>query len=260
MDKRRIKKDLVITWKVTTNGKPETLAGRDLTLFLRDPMGHQIRVEHFDIIEGCKIRFRYRGTEQKYKGIYTLTLWEYYGKIGQTATDTCEAFELVPTTCQENDSIDGLDNEILDLGSANIHVGFHGASAYEIAVSQGYKGSESEWLASLKGTDGLSSYQQWLLAGNEGTEDEFLQSLQGSDGLSAYQQWLLAGNVGTEEEFILSLKGKPGDPGRPGKNGADGGIIYPKFRITKGMHLMVSSVGPTDGRFKIDNGHLKLKV
>lgn len=35
-----------------------------------------------------------------------------------------------------------------------IMVGDNGKSAYEIAVAHGYKGTESEWLDSLKGLQG----------------------------------------------------------------------------------------------------------
>lgn len=67
-----------------------------------------------------------------------------------------------------------------------------GLSAYEIAVDNGYVGTEAEWLDSLRGDagvqgiaglDGLSAYQLWILAGNEGTELDFIASLQGVDGI-----------------------------------------------------------------------------
>lgn len=49
-----------------------------------------------------------------------------------------------------------------------------GKSAYEIAVAHGFKGSETEWLESLKG---LSAYELWLKEGNSGTVAQFLASL-----------------------------------------------------------------------------------
>ena len=68
----------------------------------------------------------------------------------------------------------------------------------------------------LKGEDGKSAYQIWLDAGNKGTEEEFLESLKGYtpqkdvdyfDGKSAYEIWLANGNTGSESEFLESLKG-----------------------------------------------------
>ena len=248
----RIGKDRTFTWPIVSNDVPLPLEGRELRLEIVDPFGRRTPTPF--TVEGNKIKFRFKGIDQQHIGIYSLTLWEYYKEIGSTAADLCNAFEIVETTCQECKESDDLD---VELPITNLEVGFHGASAYEVAVEEGFKGSKQEWLESLQGTDGLSSYQIWLLNGNEGSEEEFLQSLKGADGLSAYEEWKKAGNVGSEEDFLQSLKGEPGNPGDDGK---DGGIIYPKFRINKGMHLMVSSVGPTDGRFKIDNGHLKLKV
>ncbi|MBO7150890.1 MAG: trypsin-like peptidase domain-containing protein, partial [Clostridia bacterium] len=47
-------------------------------------------------------------------------------------------------------------------------------SPYEIAKKNGFTGSESEWLDSLKGD---SAYDLWLKAGNTGTLDDFFASL-----------------------------------------------------------------------------------
>ncbi len=69
--------------------------------------------------------------------------------------------------------------------------GVNGKSAYEIAKDGGYKGTEAEWLASLKGKDGTN-----------GTN--------GVNGKSAYEIAKAAGYKGTEAEWLASLKGKDG--------------------------------------------------
>lgn len=61
----------------------------------------------------------------------------------------------------------------------------NGESAYEIAVQQGFSGTEEEWLASLKGEDGEP--------GADGR--------QGVDGKSAYEIAVEHGYTGTEEEW-----------------------------------------------------------
>lgn len=59
-----------------------------------------------------------------------------------------------------------------------------GLSAYDIAVKNGFVGSESEWLASLQGSDtGKSAYEIAIEKGYDGSEDEWLASLKGKDGL-----------------------------------------------------------------------------
>ncbi|MGN1298078.1 MAG: hypothetical protein ACI4VH_06680 [Clostridia bacterium] len=83
--------------------------------------------------------------------------------------------------------------------------GTNGKSAYEIAVENGFTGTEEEWLASLKGQDGASGKD-----GINGTN-----GIDGEDGKSAYQIWLDKGNEGTEEDFIASLKGEQGKQGEP---------------------------------------------
>ncbi|KWF99088.1 hypothetical protein [Burkholderia cepacia] len=92
----------------------------------------------------------------------------------------------------------------------------------------------------VPGVDGKSAYQQWLDAGNTGSQTDFLASLKGAngvpgspgtpgsmgspgrDGLSAYQVWLAAGNAGTQADFLGSLRGPAGADGAPGKDGTNG--------------------------------------
>ncbi len=66
----------------------------------------------------------------------------------------------------------------------------YGASAYEIALKNGFTGTEAEWLESLKGKDGLP--------GKDGQD--------GRDG----------------KDGINGLDGKDGLPGKDGKDGKDG--------------------------------------
>ena len=111
---------------------------------------------------------------------------------------------------------------VYDLAEAT--QGHDGKSAYEIAVENGFVGTQAQWLESLKGepgtngtngtngTDGESAYAIWEnQPGNAGkTEDEFLLSLKGTDGKSAYQLAVEAGFVGDEAAWLASLKGSNG--------------------------------------------------
>lgn len=77
----------------------------------------------------------------------------------------------------------------------------------------------------VKGDPGLSAYEIACLHGFRGTETEWLASLQGqtgADGKSAYDIALDEGYVGTVEEWMLSLRGADGQDGADGKDGADG--------------------------------------
>ncbi|MBS5787081.1 MAG: hypothetical protein KIC98_04160 [Clostridioides difficile] len=63
--------------------------------------------------------------------------------------------------------------------------GLDGKSAYNIAIENGFTGSESEWIESLKGKNGdpgISAYQVAVNDGFTGTESEWLDSFKGLDG------------------------------------------------------------------------------
>lgn len=178
----------------------------------------------------------------------------------------------------------------LDEKAESIQNGADGLSAYEIAQNNGFEGTPTEWLASLKGdkgdtgkqgakgdkgdkgdtgerglqgakgdtgaigktgASGKSAYEVWLSIGNSGTETDFLNSLKGekgdtglqgiqgekgdkgntgakgskgdtgADGKSAYDVWLAQGNSGTETDFLDSLKGEKGDKGDTGSASVD---------------------------------------
>lgn len=84
-----------------------------------------------------------------------------------------------------------------------------GLSAYQLAVKNGYTGTEEQWLASITGVEGKSAYQVAKEEGFEGTKTEWLASLKGAkgdQGKSAYQVAQDGGYTGTEAEWLESLK------------------------------------------------------
>ena len=92
---------------------------------------------------------------------------------------------------------------------ANGEKGTDGKSAYQIAVEQGYQGSESDWLSSLKGDKGNTGAK-----GNPGQD--------GADGKSAYAIAVEHGYEDSEDEWLLSLKGDTGERGEKGDTGLQG--------------------------------------
>lgn len=96
--------------------------------------------------------------------------------------------------------------------------------------------------AKKQATPGKSAYQLWLDEGNKGTEHDFLASLKGEKGdagatgetgqtgqpgLSAYQLAVNAGFKGSEAEWLDYLR--KGPQGQPGQNGKDGATPSLKF-------------------------------
>ena len=140
--------------------------------------------------------------------------------------------------------------------------GEDGKSAYQIAVANGFTGSEQAWLASLRGPRGEKGPQGQQgdqgPAGQQGPQGEQgpqgLQGLQGvegpqgqkgekgedgKDGKSAYEVAVANGFTGTVQEWLQSLKGSgsgggsggaipvpgpKGDKGEPGKDGVQGPV------------------------------------
>ena len=92
----------------------------------------------------------------------------------------------------------------------NIHRGPAGKSAYQVAVDNGFVGTEEQWLVSLVGPAGLSAYQIAVAEGFEGTVADWLASLVGPAGDSAYEIAVEEGFVGTKQAWLASLVGPQG--------------------------------------------------
>ena len=73
--------------------------------------------------------------------------------------------------------------------SGGLAVDVSGMSVYDVAVSNGFVGTETAWLASLKGE-----------RGSKGEQGE-----PGETGASAYELWLEEGNTGEKADFLADL-------------------------------------------------------
>lgn len=118
MRKIRIGKDIAIRWTLLTNSENISLEGRDLSLVLTTPLRQKINLSFES--DGNTLTARFSGVQQKTLGVYTLTLWENFGKDGQTAVDVCQAFELVPYTCMEGGDPNNIETETVDLGTSKL--------------------------------------------------------------------------------------------------------------------------------------------
>lgn len=115
----------------------------------------------------------------------------------------------------------------------NVRNGYDGAagkSAYEVAVDEGFDGTEADWLESLRGEPGSR--------GGIGPE-----------GKSAYEIAVKEGFEGDELEWLDSLKGAPGQSGKDGTSGPAAGFGTPSasaVSIPSGMapSVEVTASGP----------------
>ena len=90
-----------------------------------------------------------------------------------------------------------------------------GKSAYAIAVAHGFRGTEQEWLDSLRGLQGPQGEpgpkgDPFTYADFTAEQLEALKGPKGDDGLSAFNIAQLNGFQGTYVEWLKSLKGKDG--------------------------------------------------
>lgn len=112
--------------------------------------------------------------------------------------------------------------------------GKDGLSAYEIAVKNGFVGTVSEWLESLKGSDELPGKDgingvdgkdgtngRDDVDGKNGTDEkdgrdgiDGQNGIDGENGLSAYKLAVQEGFDGTPAEWLSSLKGRNGIDGK----------------------------------------------
>jgi aromatic ring-cleaving dioxygenase len=151
------------------------------------------------------------------------------GKISSLPAALAVTGEEFIEIVQRNSATGVLENKRLLLSKIR---SAEGKSAYQIAVVNGFEGTEAEWLATL---DGRSAFEVAKDLGFAGTESAWLESLIGPAGKSAYDlaveqgygedlpQWLgtlkgdsayavavAAGYAGTEAEWLSSLVGPRG--------------------------------------------------
>jgi len=171
--------------------------------------------------------------------------------------------------------------------------GTNGDSAYQIAVTNGFVGSEADWLASLDGADGAQGIQGEVgpigltgPAGNDGVDGldgaqgiqgeigpqgipgnngaDGLDGTNGADGDSAYQIAVTNGFIGSETDWLASLEGVDGAQGIQGEQGEQGiqgemgpqGIQGEKGDAGAGATVTTATTAPTtnvEGDTWIDN-------
>ena len=120
----------------------------------------------------------------------------------------------------------------ITIGMSSCMMETQGKSAYDIAVENGFVGTEAEWLESLKGEDGkslhiLDIYNSAIERGEfQGTLLEFVEIyFNGVDieGKSAYDLYVESlddpSTALSKEEWLASLKGDTGMAGADGEKG-----------------------------------------
>ena len=153
--------------------------------------------------------------------------------------------------------LDAIDKKIASLHDGKD--GVNGKSAYEIAVDNGYPGTEQAWLASLKGDKGDTGEPG--AAGEKGEPGEKgdtgaagkdgrdgTTGRDGVNGASAYEIAVQHGYSGSETAWLESLHGADGakgDIGASGKDGADG--FSPVAKVEKSGSVVTITITDANG-------------
>lgn len=102
-------------WTILTNGEPESLEGRNLTLVLVHPRGRE-EIMEFGAIDNV-VTFTWQGDDQKDIGRYSIILYENYGEENQLRVDIHNFVELVPWSDRESGDYADLTEESESLES-----------------------------------------------------------------------------------------------------------------------------------------------
>nr|WP_302696315.1 hypothetical protein [uncultured Ruminococcus sp.] len=156
--------------------------------------------------------------------------------------------------------LDAIDKKIASLHDGKD--GVDGKSAYEIAVDNGYPGTEQAWLASLKGDKGDTGEPGAAgekgepgekgdtgAAGKDGRDGtDGATGRDGVNGASAYEIAVQHGYSGSETAWLESLHGADGakgDIGASGKDGADG--FSPVAKVEKSGSVVTITITDANG-------------
>ena len=181
MKKIRLGNDIPIEWSINRNNQPEDFTGKTLRLTMIGTSGTAEVTDY--TVEGNILRWMFWGKDQHKPSTYHFCLVENGGEEGMFTIDTCDVLRLVSRSCAADDC-DGpftmqVTSNIDDKGvtcSSVITVPSNGLSAYEIAVLHGFKGTEEEWLDSLRqpaenaAEEAQKTIQALVEAGNKATE------------------------------------------------------------------------------------------
>lgn len=109
-------------------------------------------------VDGNTVKFVFYGKDQCWAGCYSLLIVEHKGERDMVTFDVPSVFHLVHHSWQTGgEDSDRIKTETVTLTSAVEIPGIPGPpgkSAYQIAVDNGFIGTEEEWIASLKGEKG----------------------------------------------------------------------------------------------------------
>ena len=144
--------DIVVRWRIFRYGQEYDIAlYRESISLVLSNMGEKKEITDYSIVDVNTIVFKYRAEDQGL-GIYRLLLIDK-SRNSTRIIEECNAFRLVNTSDAANNN-DTLESAITITLTSELTAPADGLSAYEVALQNGFIGTEEEWLQSLKGEQG----------------------------------------------------------------------------------------------------------
>ncbi len=144
-----------VSWRILTNNEATPLTGRNIRLILAAPSGKPMPITPIvSSSDSSSLTFVFQGADQKETGIYRLIVIENKGVESQALTSETMAFRLVSSPGSADSDIPAFgDAIIVDCGTGNLKIGYHGDSAFE------------SWLRAIRpesGKDTEADFMEWL--------------------------------------------------------------------------------------------------
>lgn len=123
-----------------------------------------------------------------------------------------------------------------------------GYSAYEVALLNGFEGTETEWLASLKGADGYTPIKGVdYFDGAKGDKgDKGEQGIQGEKGIQGIQG----------VQGVQGIQGEKGEKGEKGDKGASG-VYVGSGDMPDGYNVQID---PNGDALTLDDYYTKTEI
>ena len=139
--------DIVVRWRIFRYGQKYDIAlYRESISLVLSNMGEKKEITDYSIVDVNTIVFKYRAEDQGL-GIYRLLLIDK-SRNSTRIIEECNAFRLVNTSDAANND-DTLESTITITLTSELTAPADGLSAYEVALQNGFVGTEEEWLQSL---------------------------------------------------------------------------------------------------------------
>lgn len=133
-----------ILWTVIVNGGATKLSElENISIELKNPIG-QTFYPTFKVNEDEVLEIAISTKLQKWTGTYNLTCYTNKDEPNQAAVDSINAFEIVDRAAANIEIL-----SVIEVEQSSLHYSMGGKSAYDIAVDNGFEGTEEEWLESL---------------------------------------------------------------------------------------------------------------